>query len=140
MLQRQYCDHRKDCKDGSDEDPVECGLLYGSRELADKIVGNAIRKQRRQQEETELISTTTTPTTSAKIITATSTILSNIVTTTHTIQLPPGEQHFNVEQPPNYTTEIVTTTSPTATWSNTLTPLLTLAPNVNNTNRIICGK
>lgn len=139
MLQRQYCDHRKDCKDGSDEDPVECGLLYGSRELADKIVGNAIRKQRRQQEETELISTTT-PTTSAKIITATSTILSNIVTTTHTIHLPPGEHNLNVEQPPKNTTEVVTTMSPTATWSNTLTPLLTLAPNVNNTNRIICGK
>ncbi|TMW49490.1 hypothetical protein DOY81_005444 [Sarcophaga bullata] len=49
VLQRQICNHHRDCRDGSDEDPVECGLLYGSREMTNKIVGNAIEKQRRQQ-------------------------------------------------------------------------------------------
>lgn len=48
--QRQICDHRRDCVDGSDEHPVECGLLYGSKKLADKIVRNAIEKRRRQHE------------------------------------------------------------------------------------------
>jgi len=42
------CDNRHDCADSSDENPVECGLLYGSKEIADKIVRNAIeRKQQR---------------------------------------------------------------------------------------------
>ncbi|XP_054086519.1 relaxin receptor 2 [Zeugodacus cucurbitae] len=47
--QRQICDNRTDCDDGSDEHPVECGLLYGSKALTDKIVGNAIERRRQQQ-------------------------------------------------------------------------------------------
>lgn len=47
--QRQICDNRTDCEDGSDEHPVECGLLYGSKALTDKIVGNAIERRRQQQ-------------------------------------------------------------------------------------------
>lgn len=49
MPQRQICDNRTDCEDGSDEHPVECGLLYGSKALTDKIVGNAIERRRQQQ-------------------------------------------------------------------------------------------
>ncbi|XP_018788534.1 PREDICTED: relaxin receptor 2-like, partial [Bactrocera latifrons] len=48
--QRQICDNRTDCEDGSDEHPVECGLLYGSKALTDKIVGNAIERRRQQQQ------------------------------------------------------------------------------------------
>ncbi|XP_067619995.1 relaxin receptor 2 [Eurosta solidaginis] len=47
--QRQICDNRSDCFDGSDEHPVECGLLYGSKALTDKIVGNAIERRRNKQ-------------------------------------------------------------------------------------------
>ncbi|XP_023166746.1 relaxin receptor 2 [Drosophila hydei] len=47
--QRQMCDKHLDCADGSDENPVECGNLYGSKELADKIVRNAIEKKKQQQ-------------------------------------------------------------------------------------------
>ncbi|CAD6996143.1 unnamed protein product [Ceratitis capitata] len=49
--QRQICDNRTDCEDGSDEHPVECGLLYGSKALTDKIVGNAIERRRQQQQQ-----------------------------------------------------------------------------------------
>ncbi|EDV92847.1 relaxin receptor 2 [Drosophila grimshawi] len=48
--QRQMCDKHLDCSDGSDENPVECGNLYGSKELADKIVRNAIEKKKQQQQ------------------------------------------------------------------------------------------
>ncbi|XP_034485945.1 relaxin receptor 2 [Drosophila innubila] len=47
--QRQMCDKNRDCTDGSDEHPVECGNLYGSKEIADKIVRNAIEKRKQQQ-------------------------------------------------------------------------------------------
>ncbi|XP_030562535.1 relaxin receptor 2 [Drosophila novamexicana] len=49
--QRQMCDKHLDCEDGSDENPVECGNLYGSKELADKIVRNAIEKKKQQQQQ-----------------------------------------------------------------------------------------
>lgn len=42
------CDSRNDCADSSDENPVECGLLYGSKEIADKIVRNAIEKKQQR--------------------------------------------------------------------------------------------
>uniref|UniRef100_A0A1A9X1V3 G-protein coupled receptors family 1 profile domain-containing protein n=1 Tax=Glossina brevipalpis TaxID=37001 RepID=A0A1A9X1V3_9MUSC len=45
--QRQICDYRQDCMDGSDEHPVECGLLYGSKEMTNKIVTNAIKEKHR---------------------------------------------------------------------------------------------
>ncbi|EDV53637.1 relaxin receptor 2 [Drosophila erecta] len=45
---RQMCDSRHDCADSSDENPVECGLLYGSKEIADKIVRNAIEKKQQR--------------------------------------------------------------------------------------------
>ncbi|XP_049303924.1 relaxin receptor 2 [Bactrocera dorsalis] len=51
--QRQICDNRTDCEDGSDEHPVECGLLYGSKALTDKIVGNAIERRRQQQRQNQ---------------------------------------------------------------------------------------
>lgn len=49
--QRQMCDKNRDCSDGSDEHPVECGNLYGSKELADKIVRNAIERKKQQQQQ-----------------------------------------------------------------------------------------
>uniref|UniRef100_A0A1I8Q2L5 G-protein coupled receptors family 1 profile domain-containing protein n=1 Tax=Stomoxys calcitrans TaxID=35570 RepID=A0A1I8Q2L5_STOCA len=48
--QRQICDHRRDCLDGSDEHPVECGMLYGSKQMTDKIVRNAIERRRQKQQ------------------------------------------------------------------------------------------
>ncbi|KAL7730157.1 hypothetical protein ACLKA6_009422 [Drosophila palustris] len=53
--QRQMCDKTLDCADGSDENPVECGNLYGSKELADKIVRNAIEKKKQQQNQRLLV-------------------------------------------------------------------------------------
>uniref|UniRef100_A0A1A9UME9 Uncharacterized protein n=1 Tax=Glossina austeni TaxID=7395 RepID=A0A1A9UME9_GLOAU len=47
VSQRQICDHRQDCMDGSDEHPVECGLLYGSKDMTNKIVTNAIKQKHR---------------------------------------------------------------------------------------------
>ncbi|KAL9872967.1 leucine-rich repeat-containing G protein-coupled receptor 3 isoform 4-T4 [Glossina fuscipes fuscipes] len=47
VSQRQICDHRQDCVDGSDEHPVECGLLYGSKDMTNKIVTNAIKQKHR---------------------------------------------------------------------------------------------
>lgn len=47
--QRQMCDNSSDCSDGSDEHPVECGNLYGSKKVAAKIVDNARKKQQQRQ-------------------------------------------------------------------------------------------
>lgn len=38
LPQRRICDKREDCSDGSDEDPVECGMWHGSQALVKKIV------------------------------------------------------------------------------------------------------
>ncbi|XP_065371042.1 relaxin receptor 2 [Calliphora vicina] len=120
VLQRQICNNHRDCHDGSDEDPVECGLLYGSREMTNKIVGNAIEKQRRQQQ----LTTTATNSTSVD---------SNTVTRLGRIQQ--GEQEFNLNK--HLQQNITKSTTAITMPASTTTPATT-SINVNNTSRIIC--
>ncbi|XP_061389196.1 relaxin receptor 2 [Musca vetustissima] len=75
--QRQICDHRRDCIDGSDEHPVECGILYGSIQMTDKIIQKAIEKHRQklqQQQQTIVGNNVTVATTSSSSSTDTETI------------------------------------------------------------------
>ena len=157
VLQRQICNHHRDCHDGSDEDPVECGLLYGSREMTNKIVGNAIEKQRRQQQQqqqqqqqhqhqheqielTNLFNTTASPTTNPTDTFTETTSLVN-----KTIQIKQDFKFKQEHQQQQQQLHIITTpatlssTLTTATLKTVTTTTATLINTVNNSG-IICGE
>ncbi|XP_058979301.1 relaxin receptor 2 [Musca domestica] len=67
--QRQICDKYPNCIDGSDEHPVECGMVYGSKQMTGKIIER--QRQKLQQNVGSLDVgenvTTTTPSSSMDI-------------------------------------------------------------------------